>query len=777
MTRSRPGKRTSSRRPTAPGSGTAPKSRPPLVEKETPAPGFDPSLRFEKLLESVLSMPHHAFYVYDYRQGRMILGERELAALYGYTPEEVQALPESWVSLVHPEDRELHDRLLKALLEAQDDEVIPAKLRVLRKDGGWEWVVFHRRPYERDEHGGLISELGLVQVVTSLVETTRALKESEAALRQSEERYARVMRGINDGLWDWDIATGEDYLSPRWKELLGYRDDELPNHESTFRKLMHPDDQQQVWDAVQAHLKDGRVYDVELRLRSKSGEYRWFRARGHAERGDNGEHVRMAGSITDITDRRRAEEALRASEERYRFLADHTDDIVGLNDTLGGRLYISPSYFRKTGWTLEEVQKSDWRTRVHPHDLDLVIRTREANLAGEATVVEHRTRCRDGSWLWLETHCKPIFDAEGVVWRLLVFSHDITERKRVEAQYLRELEFNKALASNTTAFILVMDKEGRVAHINAAVEKRFGYSLEEVQWRTAWDVGIMDAGETERSKKRFARLLAGEDNPPTVIDMKTQSGQWLRVEISSTATRKADGSIDRIIVTGTDVTERDRLQREVLRISEREQARIGHDLHDGVGQTLTGVVALIEALECTLSGPAQKDAARISQLAREAVQEVRRLSHGLSPAAVKNRGLAGALQLLAETVRTNFRRACACDIPADFPGLDVEVETHLFRIAQEAVNNAMRHARADQIRIRLQQQDGEGVLVVDDDGKGLSRAKSGKASKGIGLRVMAYRAEIIGGDVQVLPRQTGGTEVVCKFPLPRKKSARKRASA
>ena len=738
------------------------------------ASGSELPLRFEKLLESVLSLPHLAFYVYDYQKGRMVLGEKELAALYGYTPEEVHALPESWVSLVHPDDRALHNELLKDLFEACDDEVIPTKCRILRKDGRWESIAHHRRIYERDAQGRMISEMGVVQVITPFAETTRALRQSEAALRQSEERYARVMRGTNDGLWDWNIATGEDYLSPRWKELLGYGDDELPNHESTFRELLHPDDQQHVWDAVQAHLKGGQVFDVELRLRSKNGVYRWFRSRGRAELGDNGEPVRMAGSITDITEQRLAEEALRQSEERYRFLADHTDDIVGLNDTQGGRLYISPSYFRKTGWTPKEVLHSDWRTRVHPDDLDMVLRTREANLAGKATVMEHRTRCRDGSWLWLETHCKPIFSDDGVVWRLLVFAHDITERKRVEAQYLRELEFNKALASNTSAFILVMDKEGRVAHINAAVERRFGYQLKDVEWRTAWDVGIMDVGETERSKARFARLLAGKDNPPTVIDMKTKGGQWLRVEISSTATRKADGSIDRIIVTGTDVTERDRLQREVLRISEREQARIGHDLHDGVGQTMTGVLALIEALESTLSGSARKDAERINQLAREAVQEVRRLSHGLSPAAVKNRGLSGALQLLAETVRTNFRRACDCDIPGDFPGMHEEMETHLFRIAQEAVNNAMRHASCKHIHIRLQQQGTEGVLVIEDDGKGLPKLKSGKVSKGIGLRVMEYRAEIVGGEVLVQPRACGGTEMVCRFPLPQKPSRKRK---
>ena len=771
MKSSRAGKRSPSRQPSARAIEPLPAAKSPGIDGAA-----EPQVRFDKLLESVLTMRQHAFYVYDYRQGRMVLGERELAAFYGYTPEEVRALPEGWVSLVHPEDREQQDVLRKRLFEARDDEVIPAKIRVLRKDGQWEWIAYQRRPYERDEEGRMISELGVVQIITSLVETTQALKESEAALRQSEERHARVIRGINDGLWDWNLITGDDYLSPRWKEMLGYRDDELPNHVTTFEKLMHPDDRSVVWKAVQAHLHLGEVYDVELRLRTKAGEYRWFRSRGHAERGDNGEPVRMAGSITDITERKLAEEAMSASEERYRFLADHTDDIVGLNDIHGGRLYISPSYYRKTGWTEQEVMSTDWRSRVHPEELELILRTREANLAGQATTVEHRTRCQDGSWLWLETSCKPILDDKGRVWRLLVFSHDITERKRIEAQYLRELEFNKALASNTTAFILVMDQAGRVVHINTAVEKRFGYRQDEVAWRTAWDVGIMDARETERSKKRFARLLGGTDNPPTIINMKTKGGEWLRVEISSTSTRKADGSIDRVIVTGTDVTERDRLQREVLRISEREQARIGHDLHDGVGQTLTGVVALIEALECSLSGTAQQDATRIGQLALEAVQEVRRLSHGLSPAAVKNRGLMGALQLLAETVRTNFRRACECDMPVEFPSMDEETETHLFRIAQEAVNNAMRHSHCKRIRIRLHQQDAEGVLTIEDDGKGLPKPKSSKVSKGIGLRVMEYRAEIIGGDVQVQPRQGGGTVMICRFSLP-KKRPRKRKNA
>ncbi|MFN0078188.1 MAG: PAS domain S-box protein [Prosthecobacter sp.] len=284
----------------------------------------------------------------------------------------------------------------------------------------------------------MLDARGRVTHLAGMVHDITAREQTEEALRLSEGRYARAVRGTHDGVWDWDIATGEDYLSPRWKELLGFRKDELVNHVDTFFSRIHPEDLARVQAAVQAHLKRRVPYDIELRLRMKAGSYGWFRARGEAERDAKGKPIRMAGAITDISASKQTEQALRESEERYRLLADHTEDFVALNDTEGNRLYLSPSFFRKTGWTPETLRRSDWRTRVHPEDLEKVVRTRDANLNGKTTTIEHRTRCRDGSWLWVETHCKPIRCKNGKVWRLLVSSHDISERKEAEEQFKRE---------------------------------------------------------------------------------------------------------------------------------------------------------------------------------------------------------------------------------------------------------------------------------------------------------------------------------------------------
>ena len=136
-------------------------------------------------------------------------------------------------------------------------------------------------------------------------------KRSEEALRKSEERFDLAVAGSNDGLWDWDVRTNEVYYAPRFKELLGYRDEEFENKFASFETSLHPDDRGRTLAKVHRHLEHFEPYDVEYRLRTKGREYRWFRARGQAIWDSSGQAVRMAGSLTDITERKQAEAALK----------------------------------------------------------------------------------------------------------------------------------------------------------------------------------------------------------------------------------------------------------------------------------------------------------------------------------------------------------------------------------------------------------------------------------------------------------------------------------
>jgi PAS domain S-box-containing protein len=155
----------------------------------------------------------------------------------------------------------------------------------------------------RDTSGYITGYLGIAKDLT-------ASKQAEAALRASEERYQVAVRGSSDGIWDWNVLTNDMYYSPRFKELLGYEDHEIANVFSSLSSRLHVEDERRFTEAVEAHLKKKGPYDVEYRLHTKGGHYRWFRARGQAVWNDEGIPVRLAGSLTDITDNKTAEEAL-----------------------------------------------------------------------------------------------------------------------------------------------------------------------------------------------------------------------------------------------------------------------------------------------------------------------------------------------------------------------------------------------------------------------------------------------------------------------------------
>ena len=213
--------------------------------------------------------------------------------------------------------------------------------------------------------------------------------------------------------------------------------------------------------------------------------------------------------------------------------------------------------------------------------------------------------------------------------------------------------------------------------------------------------------------------------------------------------------------------ERVRLEREVLETSEHERRRIGQDLHDGIGQQLTAASlatnGLITALESAAPALAPQ-AENLSRQLRQTIAEVRALSHGLAPVALQDDGLLHALHALADSTAhsTGVRCVFECPIPVRVP--DAAVAGHLYRIAQEAVTNALKHAAPREIRIGLERRDGAVVLEVDDDGAGLPETLA--AGGGIGLQIMRHRAELLGGTFAFGSPPAGGTRIACRIPLP-----------
>lgn len=592
--------------------------------------------RLERIAKALLKTPEQAFYVFDYQRQEFIFGEEQVCALYGYKPADIQKVSGGWFGIVHPDDVEEFRRMHDRLMQSSKNEVFDMRMRVLRKNGGFEWVHVHQRVLERSGSGGTVMEVGMVRVITAQVNAEQALQTSQVVLHGLFQRNTA-------GVVVFDHALRIVDANPMICRMLGYD-----------RKAM---------------LRMG-VLDV-LAPGSRAPLEKLF-------------------------------SALRSGKK-------------------------PPATFE----------------------------TRLENRDGSVMDVLAAVSCEDGKKAPCGQH-------------MLIFT-DVTSLKQAENALQRELEMNRVLLDHAPVAIGLFHPDGTIRRMNKAAERLFGFKSKEVLGHSIWEVPILTKEDTTASMKRFQKLLQGEEHVSAVIPVTTKAGEPRQVATESRAVRSPGKGVEFVVSMGIDVTERQRLEAEVIRVAEQEHIRIGADLHDGVGQTLTGVVSLTEVLTHSLSGSALAEASRILELLKTAQEEVRRLSHGLSPAAVKNRGLVGGLRLIAETIRMNFRRECDCQLDEKVVLADSEAETHLFRIAQEAVNNALRHGGAQKVRLVLRRQDRTTcVLEVSDDGSGFTPPSGEEGEKGgnggIGIRVMEYRANLIGGQLKLTARPGHGVRVSCTFP-------------
>jgi signal transduction histidine kinase len=272
--------------------------------------------------------------------------------------------------------------------------------------------------------------------------------------------------------------------------------------------------------------------------------------------------------------------------------------------------------------------------------------------------------------------------------------------------------------------------------------------------------------EIDRFKSDFEQLCA--DQLPRDYEgyLVKRDGSRRLIAWSSTVLPGNDGSLTYVIATGIDITERKNLEKAILEVSGREQRRIGQDLHDGLGQHLTGIAFMSKVQEQKLmekSLPEAGDAAKIVKLVNEAIYKTRELARGLLPVVSDAQGLMSALQQWAGEVEDLFQVSCSFQCFTPVLIHDDTVATHLYYIAREAVNNAIKHGRASHIVIRLAADDEQGALTISDNGSGITELPANNA--GMGRHLMSYRARVIGGSLEIQRIPTGGTMVTCLFPV------------
>lgn len=480
--------------------------------------------------------------------------------------------------------------------------------------------------------------------------------------------------------------------------------------------------------------------------------------------------VGLVAVATDITSALATERARAETETLYRDASRLGGFGYWFRDISSGRITFSDEMYQMYGLDRESFshQLADFLTLVHPDDLVGILDCIQTALKGPDPVsFEYRLRRPDGRERNFRAVAVCERDAEGKPWRMRGTVYDITDLKSAQRRTRAERDLNRRLIDTAPVMILLLDPLGRIVEFNKHMASLCGRSPQAVRGRD-WISTFIPCGERGRHSGELNDLGSGRLEGEAVHPILTADGTVRLVQWRFTGLDEPDGARIGTLGVGVDLTERVALENAVIEAAASEQNRISRDLHDGVGQQLTGLGMMAEGVARRLRREASPHADSVD-LIREgiygALAEVGEAVRDLSPSDLKSGGLSSALRALCERsgARTGFVCDYHCSGEAEFIG---EAEAgHLLRIAQEAVNNAIRHSGGSKIGVRLDCRVEESELIIYDDGDGVRTDGDGFSREGgHGLKTMRHRASVIGAALQIERGESGGARVRCILP-------------
>ncbi|OGU16602.1 MAG: hypothetical protein A2076_02700 [Geobacteraceae bacterium GWC2_53_11] len=591
--------------------------------------------------------------------------------------------------------------------------------------------------------------------------------------KQSEDKLNMALAASRMGVWEWNLSTNAVFWSPECHEIVGLKD--FNGSFEAFAELIHPNDAAHAMETVSRSLAQDNAYIDEFRIIRPDGKLCWLQNHGRVTYDADRTPLLMVGTVQDVTDRKQMEEMLKESEERFRSIVENSPNMIMIHAD-GKYVYLNPAAVK--GFGIEDQQEYIGKPiveAVHPdfrdcvrERLNTIYRYNQSALKSEQQLLR-----KDGSAFWAEiTGIPTVFNGSKSV---QVIAVDITARKRSELANERLLLRQRAMLDNLPMMAWLKDRDSRLEMVNEAYAKACGCSVDDCIGKT----------DLELFPEELARGVMADDHAVCATAVRIQKEELITTPqgthwylVYKTPLFDEQGRVLGTMGIAQDISERKQYETELrgyshrlIEMDENLRKHLAAELHDEIGRDLT---ALGMNMAVIGNGVAELESVKIGEKIQDTVKLIENISRtvrgimaGLRPPVLDDFGLLAALRWHGRLF--SERTGVVVDVLAEdsFPRLATEKETALFRIAQEALMNAAKHAGVRSVTMTLGICDETVRLVIADQGKGFMHGvfEPSRDGSGWGLKIMRERAETVGGRFQVESDPGGGTAVSVIVPV------------
>jgi len=617
-------------------------------------------------------------------------------------------------------------------------------------------------------------EVRLAQAAVHLARLAIERDRADRGMRRMQELLASSQRLAHVASYEWDGVTGRVVWTEETYRICGVDPATFAPSYERFLEIVHPDDRATFAGVIEESLRTAQPFHCEQRIVRPGGEVRMLEAWGEPARDASGRVRWIHGICQDVTERHRAERALREAEEMYRGIFENAVEGMFQSTPDGRYLTINPALARLHGYgspqeVLAEVTDIGRQVYVNPSRREEFKRLLDAQ--GSVRDFEVEVWRRDGSTTWVCLNARLVRREDGRPAWYQGFVVDMAERKRA-AQALRESEerYRKLFENSKDAVFIV--EHGRLLASNPAAHELFGYAPEQTGQLRLQDLLVAPRAVA------LLRRLARDRVRDVDVTLRRRDGAEVHCLVSASARRDAAGRIVGYDAILRDVTAQRlanwglrNLSAHLLRLQDDERRKLARELHDSTGQELAGLamnLAVAVQGSARMSARARKALLASRRLAEHCASEIRTLSYLLHPPLLDESGLVSALRWLADGFTARSGIALELDLPAEPVRVGADRETTLFRIAQEALANVHRHSGSGSAIVRLARGRGQVALEVRDRGRGMPRrqdeAQGGLQRLGVGITGMRERVRQLGGWLEI-ESGAAGTTVRAVLPL------------